>query len=98
MGSQNPLGFYDKRTLSVLHLAFGESWAAITAREPCPTWERDSDLRTALARKLTRLVDKGVSDPAELRDKTLRSWRSTKRRHQEITQGGPAETSVHSRR
>jgi len=45
----------------------------VQARDPFRDFDRDSELRTALNRKLMTLVADGVTDPTELREWALES-------------------------
>ena len=68
-----PINPYDPKTLDALREAFDASWVMVQARDPFRDFERDSELRTALNRKLMTLVADGVTDPVELREWALES-------------------------
>jgi hypothetical protein len=68
-----PINPYDAKTLDALREAFDASWVMVQARDPFRDFERDSELRTALNRKLMTLVADGVTDPVELREWALES-------------------------
>jgi hypothetical protein len=74
MASKNPpRGVYDDATLDALEQALTDIWQVLKAHAPYPDWEVDAELKTHLAFTLMTLVDCGVSDPRELRRKTLQS-------------------------
>ncbi len=66
-------GAYDEATLSMLKQVFSDVWTVLKAHDPIREWEKDDEMRTSVARSLMTLVDAGVSDPNELRGKTLGS-------------------------
>jgi hypothetical protein len=73
MASRNPPGYYDEATLLALDQALKDIWAVLKSHDPCRDWEKDSELRTALAEKLMALVAVGITCPNELRKRTLES-------------------------
>jgi hypothetical protein len=74
MGSQYPPRSYDEQTLLALEHAFRDVWAVLKAHDPNKDWDKDSELKKALAEKLIDLADAGVVDPQELRSRTLESF------------------------
>jgi hypothetical protein len=73
MGSRTRTS-YEWHTLAVLEHALREVHLALKAHDPYRDWEKDDpDLTRALAEKLMDLVDAGVKDSNELRDKALKS-------------------------
>jgi hypothetical protein len=65
---------YDWHTLGTLKHALIEVHLVLKAHDPYRDWEKDDpDLTRALAEKLMDLVDAGMKDPNELRDKALKS-------------------------
>ena len=73
MASRNPPRSYDDATLDALEEALRDVWQVLKAHDPYPDWQEDPDLKAALAEKLMALVDSGVRDSQELRNKTLQS-------------------------
>jgi hypothetical protein len=69
-GSIDP---YDPKTPDALKEAFEATWVMLQARDPFRDLERDSELRSALARKLKKLASDGVTDAIELREWVLES-------------------------
>ena len=73
MGSRTRTG-YEWHTLAALEHALRDVQLALKAHDPYRDWEKnDPDLTRTLAEKLMDLIDAGVKDPNELRDKTLKS-------------------------
>ena len=66
-----PPGAYDEATLSTLNQVFKDVWSGLQAHDPIREWEKDDEAKTSVARSLMVLVDAGVSDPVELRQKAL---------------------------
>ena len=64
---------YDPKTPDALKQAFEATWVMLQARDPFRDLERDSELRSALSRKLKTLASDGVTDPIELREWALES-------------------------
>lgn len=64
---------YDPKTPDALKEAFEATWVMLQARDPFRDLERDSELRSALSRQLTKLASDGVTDPIELREWALES-------------------------
>ena len=74
MYPQNPqIDPYRLKTLDALGQAFDATWVVLQARNPFRDFESDSELKTALSRKLTTLAADGVTDPVELREWALES-------------------------
>ena len=74
MYPQNPsIDSYDPKTRDALGQAFDATWVVLQARDPFRDFESDSDLKTALSRKLITLAADGVTDPIELREWALES-------------------------
>ena len=71
MGSQYPPKSYDETTLLALEEALRDVWDVVKARDLFRDWDKDSELKQAVAAKLMDLVDIGISDPQELRSRTL---------------------------
>jgi hypothetical protein len=71
MASQFPPGFYDEAKLSVLEQAFGDVWRTLAMNDAIQAGKRDDDLRAAVVRRLMDLVGEGITDPQELRRRTL---------------------------
>ena len=74
MASQHPRKSYDEPTLDVLEQALREVWAVLKAHEPLRDWDNDNGLKNEVARMLMALADRGVTDPQELRSRTLESF------------------------
>jgi hypothetical protein len=68
-----PINRYDPKTLDALGEAFDATWVVLQARDPFRDFESDSELKTALNRKLMTLAADGVTDPIELREWALES-------------------------
>ena len=64
---------YDPKTPDALKEAFEATWVMLQARDPFRDLERDSELRSALSRRLEKLASDGVTDPIELREWALES-------------------------
>jgi hypothetical protein len=74
MDSRNPrLDLYDPKTLEALGQAFDTAWVVLQTRHRFRDFDKDSELKTALSRKLTALAEDGVTDPVELREWALES-------------------------
>ena len=74
MYPQNPqIDPYHPKTLDALGQAFDATWVVLQARNPFRDFESDSELKSALNRKLTTLAADGVTDPVELREWALES-------------------------
>ena len=73
MSSRTHTG-YDWHTLAALEHALRDVQLALKTHDPYRDWEKDDpDLTRALAEKLMDLIDAGVKDPDELRDKALKN-------------------------
>ena len=70
MASQNPPKSYDEETLLALESALKGVLKILKAHDPSHNWEKDPELKRALAGKLMALADAGVRDPDELRNRT----------------------------
>jgi hypothetical protein len=70
MASQYP-PYYDEAKLSVLEQAFRDVWITLSMNDAIRAGKRDDDLRAAIVRRLEDLVAEGVTDPRELRRRTL---------------------------
>ncbi len=68
-----PINPCDPKTLAAIGEAFDATWVVLQARDPFRDFERDSELRTALNRRLMTLAADGVTDPIELREWALES-------------------------
>ena len=74
MYPQNPqIDRYHPKTIDALGQAFDATWVVLQARNPFRDFESDSELKSALNRKLTTLAADGVTDPVELREWALES-------------------------
>lgn len=71
MGSKCPPKSYDETTLLALEQAVRDVWQVLKARDPFRDWDKDPQLKLAMAEKLMALADAGVNDPQELRSRTL---------------------------
>jgi hypothetical protein len=71
MASQYLPSFYDDATLLALELRSRDVWNALKASDPFRDWDKDTELRIALAEKLMALADAGVTDRLELRRRSL---------------------------
>ena len=69
MASQHPPRSYDDMTLLTLEQALRDVWEVLKAHDP--HHYSDQDLQKAIANTLMVLVDTGVTDPRELRSRTL---------------------------
>src|SRR5512140_3625748 len=74
MASQNPPRSYDDMILFALEQALREVWAVLKAHDPHGYLDKDQDLQKAIADKLMALADSGVTDPQELRRRTLENF------------------------
>jgi len=66
-----PINPYGPKTLDALAETFDATWVVLQARDPFRDFESDSELKTALNRKLMTLAADGVTDPIELREWAL---------------------------
>jgi hypothetical protein len=57
--------------LFALEQARREVWAVLKAHDPHGYLDKDQDLQKAIGDKLMALADSGMTDPQELRRKTL---------------------------
>ena len=73
MASQFPPSFYDEEKLSVLEQAFRDVWRTLSMNDAIGirTATNDYELRAAIVRRLMDLVAEGITDPRELRRRTL---------------------------
>jgi hypothetical protein len=74
MASQNPPRSSDDMILFALEQALREVWAVLKAHDPHGYLDKDDDLQKAIADKLMALADSGVTDPQELRRRTLENF------------------------
>jgi hypothetical protein len=74
MASQHPPRSGDDMTLFALEQALREVWAVLKAHDPHQYLDKDQDLQKAIADKLMALADSGVTDPQELRRRTLENF------------------------
>jgi hypothetical protein len=70
MASQHPPSYDDMR-LHALEHALRDVWMVLKAHDPCGDWDNNSELKRQVARTLMALADTGVTDPQELRSRTL---------------------------
>jgi hypothetical protein len=73
MGSQYPPHCYDDATLLALEQVLEGIWVTLKAHDPLNDWKKATELKTLLAEKLMALADVGITNPDELRQKTLES-------------------------
>jgi hypothetical protein len=71
MASRYPPGYYDEAKLSVLEQAFRDVWITLSMNDAIRAGKKDDDLRAVIVRRLMDLVAEGVTDPQELRRRTL---------------------------
>ena len=74
MASQNPPRSSDDMILFALEQALREVWAVLKAHDPHGYLDKDDGLQKAIADKLMALADSGVTDPQELRRRTLQNF------------------------
>jgi hypothetical protein len=74
MASQNPPRSSDDMILFALERALREVWAVLKAHDPHGYLDKDDGLQKAIADKLMALADSGVTDPQELRRRTLENF------------------------
>ena len=74
MASQNLPRSSDDMILFALEQALREVWAVLKAHDPHGYLDKDEGLRKAIADKLMALADSGVTDPQELRRRTLENF------------------------
>ena len=74
MASQHPPTSSDDMILFALEQALREVWAVLKAHDPHGYLDKDQDLQKAIADKLMALADFGVTDPQELRRRTLENF------------------------
>jgi hypothetical protein len=67
MGSRYHPKFYDEKTLAAMDQALNDVWRTVAFRTPAS----DDELRDGIARLLERLVDEGITEAAELRQRAL---------------------------
>ena len=72
MASINPPRSYDEATLVTLERVLRDVWQVLTAHDPYRDWKKDPELKAALAGMLMTFADMGITDPEELRSRTLR--------------------------
>jgi hypothetical protein len=71
MASQHRPRNYNDKTLDALELALRDVWMVLKAHDPYGDWDNNLELKRQLARTLMALADSGVTDPQELRRRTL---------------------------
>jgi hypothetical protein len=74
MGSPHNRRIYSDTTLFSLELAMRDVWEVLKAHAPRSDWENVPELQNVLAEMMLDLVDSGVTDPHELRSKTLENF------------------------
>jgi len=62
---------YDPTTRMALETAMNNVWSTLQAHDPLRDWEKDSELKTLLVKKIMAIAETGVIDPQELRSKAL---------------------------
>ena len=72
MASQHPPRSSD--ILFALEQALREVWAVLKAHDPNEYLDKDGELQKAIANTLMALADSGVTDPQELRRRTLENF------------------------
>ena len=71
MVSQHLPRSYDEITLHALEEALRDVWMVLKAHDPDGAWDHKRELKRQVARTLMALADNGVTDPQELRSRTL---------------------------
>ena len=74
MASQHPPRSSDDMILFALEQALREVWAVLKAHDPNEYLDKDGELQKAIADTLMALADSGVTDPQELRRRTLENF------------------------
>ena len=74
MASQHPPRSSDDMILFALEQALREVWAVLKAHDPNEYLDKDGELQKAIANTLMALADSGVTDPQELRRRTLENF------------------------
>jgi hypothetical protein len=74
MASQHPPRSSDDMILFALEQALREVWAVLKAHDTHEYLDKDRDLQKAIADTLMALADSGVTDPEELRRRTLENF------------------------
>jgi len=74
MASQYPPKSYDEKIRLALEQALKDVWEVLKAHDPHRDWDKDLELKRALAETLMALADAGVSDLKELRSRTLENF------------------------
>jgi hypothetical protein len=72
MGSLNRHRSYSD--MFALEQAMRDVWEVLKAHAPCSDWDKDPGLQNTLAEMMLDLVDSGVTDPQELRSRTLENF------------------------
>jgi hypothetical protein len=74
-----------------LEQALRDVWQVLQAHDPYKDWNKDPELKRALAETLMALADTGVVDPEELRSRALESLsfvrRSSLHEHRDVEKG-----------
>ena len=65
---------YAKKTMFALEEALKDIWQVLKARNLHKDWDQDPEIQDHITRTLIELVDTGVVDSQELRNKTLASF------------------------
>ena len=74
MVSPNLRRTYSDTTLFALEQAMRDVWEVLKAHAPSSDWDKDPGLQNTLAEMLLDLADSGVTDPQELRSRTLENF------------------------
>jgi hypothetical protein len=74
MASQNPPRSSDDMIMFALEQALREVWAVLKAHDTHEYLDKNQDLQKAIADTLMALADSGVTDPQELRRRTLENF------------------------
>ena len=74
MASQHPPRSSDDMILFALEQALREVWAVLKAHDPNEYLDKDGELQKAIADTLMALADSGVTDPQQLRRRTLENF------------------------
>ena len=71
MASQHPQRSYVEKTLDALEQALRDVWQVLKAHDLHRDWDKDPETKNEVAEMLMALADAGISDPEELRSRTL---------------------------
>ena len=71
MALRYPPGFYDEETVSALAQAFREVWKTAMTNDPFRDSGKHEKLRQTIVQTMLDLINEGVLNADELRDRTL---------------------------